>query len=467
MKKYNTLFVIILTMLFVTLMTWILPITYVNGEIITEARSQIGFVDLLTYPTFTFYNFINVFVYILVVGGFYGILSKTGAYRKLLDRIVKVVERKKILFTIITVLLLSMIVSITGFTYEFIIFAPFIISIVFMLGYDSITALLLVVGSVVTGIMGNTFSTIIFSSLSGQLPTLNMLDLIWFKVLMFFVTNAVLILNIIFYAKKHEANPVSENIFVPEKEKDSKIKVWPLVTILSITLVLVLLGTIDWDGSFKINFFVNFLEKYQSLTLFNYPVFKKVLGTFIAFGNWSYNELIVLLFFISLIIKFVYSVKLDELFDSAFAGIKNYVYCASVIMLAYGILIFTSNHPVLLALIKPLLLITDGFNSVTLSLGTLFSALFSTDFSFNQYAVLPFGYVAAYINDASVYGLCHLITTSMYGLAILIAPTSAILLFGLTTLKVSYLEWLKKIWKLFLELLVVAFVIFTIILLVI
>jgi uncharacterized ion transporter superfamily protein YfcC len=50
----------------------------------------------------------------------------------------------------------------------------------------------------------------------------------------------------------------------------------------------------------------------------------------------------------------------------------------------------------------------------------------------------------------------------MYGLTMLVAPTSLVLLATLSYLKITYKEWWKAIWKLALELFVILLVIFII-----
>lgn len=482
MKKYSTLFVVIFTVLLVTLLTWILPITYISGEFVTDARSPMGLVDLFTYPSFIIYNFIYILFYVLVVSALYAVLNKTGAYRQILDGIVKFLKGKEIIFLSIVVLLISVMVSFTGFTYEAILIFPFLFAIVLMLGYDKITAALVTLGPVITGIMGSTFSNIVsgqyLSLLNASSEVVAYTDLIWAKLAILVVTNAILVVNIIFYAKKHKTTIIGsifnqnkeekelDSIFIPRKTTEVRRK-WPLITILVITIIVIVMATINWTNAFKITWFTDAITWFNELKLFGYPVWSEVLGSLVAFGSWSYNEIMVWLFIVMLIIKFVYRVKFEELFDAVFDGMKNYFYAAIVMLLAYTVLITTSNHPVMLTILKPLLEITDGFNSVTLALSTFVSALFSTDFTFHNYTILPLTYVTTFINDTSVYALCGLITQSMNGLAMLIAPTSVVLLFNLSILKISYLEWLKNIWKLFLELLVVLFVIFTIILLII
>ena len=54
----------------------------------------------------------------------------------------------------------------------------------------------------------------------------------------------------------------------------------------------------------------------------------------------------------------------------------------------------------------------------------------------------------------------------MYGVTMLVAPTSVVLMTVLSYLGVSYKEWFKNIWKLLLELLVLMLIIFTILVLV-
>ena len=72
-------------------------------------------------------------------------------------------------------------------------------------------------------------------------------------------------------------------------------------------------------------------------------------------------------------------------------------------------------------------------------------------------------YVMSVITDTSAYPLVGFISQVMQGLALLIAPTSIVLLGVISYLKINYTEWVKNIWKFFLELFLVSFVLFIII----
>ena len=67
---------------------------------------------------------------------------------------------------------------------------------------------------------------------------------------------------------------------------------------------------------------------------------------------------------------------------------------------------------------------------------------------------------------ASDINASSLIVQTIYGLVMLIAPTSSLLMFGLSYYKINYTEWIKYIFKLFLYILIVLMAIFIIVVLI-
>ncbi len=540
MKKYHTLLVVAISILVVVLLTWIFPITYVNGEMIAGDRLQAGVFSTATYGLFTFYNFIYVFVGLLLVGGLYGILNKVPAYRVLLDRFVKHVKNHKVLYLILTVVVLSTMVAMTGLTFEMLVFLPFIAAIVLLLGYDKIIAAMVTVGSVSVGVIGSLFSKAIVGKLNSVLESTTYTDLIIPKAILLVVCSAVLILNIVLKAKKSEVKEtVEESFLVPKKVTGKGVKIWPLVTISVIGVVVMLLASIDWTGAFKVTFFTEALTKINSwpvlskyiiltvsvlVILYNVLTslykrkkeakkdqelmskcrkivtivfavigflallkimledvfkatnfmskaieaiklngvvdgftFEKLLGSVAAFGSWTYNDYMILIVLVGLAIKYAYHIKFSEVIDNVGEGFKKVLYGCLVVILSYTILILASSHPIGLTIIKPLLEATDGLNILLYPIATLFSALFNTDFAYYEYGVLNASYVATAYTGSGVLPLAEFITQTMYGFAMLIAPTSVVLLFTLSLLDIKYTTWLKKIIFVILELLLVIF----------
>ena len=540
MKKYHTLLVVAITVLVVLLLTWILPITYYSGELIAGDRVQAGIFSTATYGLYTFYNFIYVFVGLLLVGGLYGILNKVPAYRVLLDKVVKHVKEHKVLFLILTVVVLSAMVAMTGLTYEMLVFLPFIAAVVLLLGYDKLIAAMVTVGSVSVGIIGSLFSKAIVGKLNTVLEGTTYNDLIIPKAVLLVICAAVLIVNIILKARKSEVKEtVDESFLVPKKVVGKKVKVWPLATIAIIGTIVMILASIDWSGAFKVTFFADalttikswpVLSKYIILTisvlviLYNVltsiykkkkeakedkplmskcrkivtivfgvigflallkimleDVFKatdfmskaieaiklngvidgftfdKLLGTVVAFGSWSYNDYMILILLVCLAIKFSYHIKFSEVIENLGDGFKKVLYGCLVVILSYTVLILLSSHPIGLTILKPLLTATDGLNILLYPISTLFSALFNSDFAYYEYGVLNAAYVTTAYTGNGVLPLAEFITQTMYGFAMLIAPTSVVLLFTLSVLDIKYTTWLKKILFVILELLLVLF----------
>ena len=75
-------------------------------------------------------------------------------------------------------------------------------------------------------------------------------------------------------------------------------------------------------------------------------------------------------------------------------------------------------------------------------------------------------YVTTVVTDTTLYPILGVMTQAVYGLMMLVAPTSAVLVGVLSFLDIPYLQWLKHIWKLFVELLIVLVVLFLILVIV-
>ena len=74
MKKHNTSKVVLITMLVFLLLSWILPAAYYSGEYVDQGRVQMGLFDLFSYPLTSWSYFGYLALFIVLVGGFYGVL---------------------------------------------------------------------------------------------------------------------------------------------------------------------------------------------------------------------------------------------------------------------------------------------------------------------------------------------------------------------------------------------------------
>ena len=98
MKKNNVLSAIILVFFMYVVLSWIIPTGYFNdGTFISGSTAPLGIFDTIIYPLITATSsvFILTAIVILLIGGLYGVLNKTGAYGKLLDHLSKKLKGKE------------------------------------------------------------------------------------------------------------------------------------------------------------------------------------------------------------------------------------------------------------------------------------------------------------------------------------------------------------------------------------
>lgn len=546
MKKHNIIKVVLLTILLFVLLTWILPAASFSSEFYDQGRIQMGLFDLFNYPITALSYFGYIGLYIIIIGGFYGILYKIPAYRTLLDKIsTAFAKRSKVAIPVI-MLLLAVMVSICGLQLGLLVFFPFIASIILLMGYDKIVVALTLVGSTTIGIAGTTYAYNNVSILNSLLGT-ELDNSMGVKVLILVVGLALLIFNTLMYMKKvnvvkkdtkvvEEKTNKVESITIDEKEVEDEIveekvevkkttstakkstssskssskktngkksnkkksskssknnkaavtddevivvkksednddylvpngdskkhTVLPVACSLIALFIILVLAFIPWNHAFSILAMEDATNSVMDFQLFGFPIFAKLLGTFNTFGDWMISDMIVVMAVIILVLSLIYKLKVDDVFDGFIAGAKKAVAPALVAVLVYTVLVVVTYHPFQLTIYKAILTLTKGFNVFTATIVAILSSIFNADPAYAFQAVVP--YLTSLVTDSEVYPIIEVLFQSVYGFTMLFAPTSLVLMATLAYLGVSYKEWLKAIWKLLVELLVLLLILFTV-----
>lgn len=536
MKKHNIFKVVLITMFLLLVLSWILPAAYYSGEYVDQGRVQMGLFDLFNYPLTSLSYFGYIAFFIVLVGGFYGILYKIPAYRTFLDKIVSFAKGKEKIVLSVIIILFAVLTSICGVQFGLILFVPFVVSLILLMGYDKIVAAFVTVGSICVGLAGSTYA---YNNLTVLTSYFN-LDLkyqIGVRFVILLAGIALVIFNTLMYIKKSmidvkiekktvkkaedkieekvstksvektstkktasktnskssKANTKSkkstskssksrksdnkaalkdEDIivvretrndnsgYVPEKV-DTKHKVWPFVVTSILLFVLFVLAFITWgENGFGVKLFDEMTQKVQEFTLFKFPLFAKLLGTFNSFGNWAITDLFLPMALVILLLAIIYKVKLDDIIDGFIAGAKKALAPAVLVILIYTVLVIVTYHPFQLTIYKAILGLSKGFNIVTTLVVSILASFFNSDMSYSFQSIIP--YYSSVVTNVENYGIAGIIFQSMYGFTMLFAPTSVVLMATLSYLGVSYKEWLKNIWKLLLELFIVLLIVFII-----
>lgn len=467
MKKHSLFKVIAITIIVAVLLTWIFPITYFGYSLTEEARSQVGLFELFSMGPVVFYYFGSIIFYVLAIGGFYGVLYHIDGYRNLLDKIVEKFKGKENIFLIVVMTLFAIIASMAGITTGLLFLFPLIISIILLMGYNKQTAALVTIGSVAVGLIGTTVSATNINAIVGILG-LDFSSELLTKAIILVIGLVLLIFNTLSYAKKHKNIKEEKNddeLELPTS-KDSKKRSWPIVVIIDLILVIMILASISWDTVLGVNLFNDIHESVMNFKAGDFAIFAKLLGenNTVAFGKWTLIEYTLLVTLGAGIISLLYKKSLNKFIKAFYEGMKKAFKPALLIFFVYIVLVITATHPVLLAIFKPLLTATSGFNVFTMSIVAFISSIFNIETYYTASGVLP--YVTSIISDTSTYPLIAIVWQSMYGLATLVAPTSLVLIATLSYLNISFWQWLKASWKIILEILVALLLIFTILILI-
>ncbi len=494
MKKYfekHDLVKIALIVLFITvLFTWIFPECYFNnGELalanaekfgfmtLVDADYRLGIFDIVTYTFLSFYYFIDIFMFILMVGGFYKFIGSLRAYDAVTTSIAKMAKGKESAFAAITILIFTVLASVVINPLILLVFIPFILSVVAKLKIDRVSGVAIGFGGLLLGNLASMYSASVAGALVNAL-----------KVSYGFETIAVLLVGLAAYViftvltiarmnkqLKNKDAKVLEDVFITEFEekptlikkllkngkvkkvtkKTPKVNKMPFIVVSILTSIIIILAFLDWTNIFKVTLFTDIYNDITNATVGNIKIFYYLLGsvdlsgepTFTAFGSWSLFSVCSTLAIATFILKIMYRKKFSDVLDEYGAGVKAIGRAFAPFMVCYLVLEFS----VLFVRIPGILAWILGFgkNFFTLYLCSFVSSIFTVQFQYNV-SLLSTVYVA--YENVNVAALALQFSN---GLLAFFGPTSALLFFGLGLTGTRYSEWFKHIWKFVLAMLVI------------
>lgn len=472
-KNYGLLCGIIICALVYVVFSWIFPTaTITEGAIKVGAKNPIGLFGLGYFPTFTIDAFFKLGLSILAIGGFYGVMASTGVYIKLVDGLTEKVKKNSNLFIIILIIAFAVVNSLSGVPYALLITVPFFMAVVLKIGYSKLVAVASTVGAMLIGSLASTYgydvagigANVLGTSVGeGVLSRLILLALVTGLYVVFVVANTDKDVK----NSKKATEELEDDLFVGKKSKSKKSLV-PMIIFFALTVVIAIVSMYNWNNLLKIDIFEKFYEDIIAIKVGDFEIVKNLLGITSPFGYWSSYELVVILVFASLIIGWIYNLKINEIFTSFIEGSKKFLKPAFYITIANLVLVLmfssTTNSYILTWITDKLVGTSKDFNLLAVTSGSIIGGFFCNSFN---YLFSTIGQVFKLTYGAEYYAIILFIVQSIYGVLMLILPTSLFLVSGLTIMNVSYKEWIKYIWKFLLEVFVIIIVIAIILVLVV
>ena len=440
-KKFvfpNTYVIIILMMIVAVLLTWIIP----SGEF-ERVKDEVSKQSIIIPGTFKYIenNPISLFkipVYIMkglakasdivflviIVGGAFNIIIETGMFQSFAGRLTKIFSNKEVLIIPVFSTIFALACTTMGVN-TFIGFAPIAVIIARSIGYDAIVGVSMVaLGGAIGFSTGtfNPFTTGVAQSLAG-LPIFSGLGYRFVCLVVFLIVTNI---YIIWYAKKIKANPESSVVYEMEQE-NKKIEVSE--------------------------------KQHDKIEGRHYLVLLIVMACFVllVYGSqnwkWKLQENAAMFIWMGVLSGFAYGFGPSKIAEEFTKGTKKLVYGALMIGMANGISLILTDGKILDTTVQYL-----GGLLVTLPSYLQAAGMFLMQLLINGLITSGSGQAAAtmpiMLPVADIIGITKQTTVLAFnfgdGLSNYILPTSSALMGFIAMVGISYSNWMKFMWKLFL-----------------
>lgn len=481
-SSFTVLFLIIVA---IAILTWFIPAgsydTDDAGNIIAgtyhtvESHPQ-GIWEVFMSPvkgmlgTDTTPGAIEVSLFIMVVGGFLGVVTKTGALDAGIASIVKAYKGKEKKLIPVLMLIFAIGGTTFGMGEETLAFYPLILPVMVGVGFDTLVAVAIVLVGSQIGVLASTvnpFATGVASQALGISPGEG---IIW-RLILFIVLYAASTFYVYRYALKVEKDPdasfVAEQkeknidhfkIHESQKELDARQK--NVMILFALTFFIMILGLVPWTS---LNQNWTFFERFNSF-LVDIPVVGSLLGAgMVPLGEWYFQEITMLFFLMAVIIGLLYRLPEGEIVDAFMDGAKDLLSVALVVAIARGIQVVMNDGMITATVLH---WGEEGLSGLSPVFFTILTYIFYIPMSF----LIPStsGLAAATMGIMGPLGGFsgvpqHLVITayqSASGIINLITPTSGVVMGALAIARIDLSTW----WKFMAKLIALVFILTCVIL---
>lgn len=443
-EKYDLLKVSGIMVLISVLLTWIVPYGYFQGaELVKQDITRIGLTNFMQYGLLGIYYFTVLVTFLFVLGGFYQVLNRTTGYQSLVGDLTNKLKGKELPFVLISSLVFAVANAFTNEYFPLIVFIPFVIQILSNLKVDKISAFNATFGGLLVGTIGSIYSAKIVGYINTTLST-SYTTGIASKIILFVAAYVVLSIFTALRMKNVKKTAKEEyDMFTPatseQVTRTSKVATIVFACLLFATTIIAYL---PWE-TMGVTIFSDATKWVNDLSIADVPIISYIFGDFVAFGSWDIFTIQFVMLALTLIIHWFGRVSLDEVFESYGEGFKSMSKVVITLLFVYAILIFSVMYPVVPTIVNAICNVTKNFNAFFVYIASLIASLFGVEMQYVTSLIGTF-FAGAYAKHAATIAI---ILQSAFGIVSFVAPSSAILMIGLSFLDIKYADWCKFIWK--------------------
>jgi uncharacterized ion transporter superfamily protein YfcC len=444
-KMPHTILIVLSILVIFLVLTWIIPAGEFNrqdfngrqvvvpGTFHYVDKNPQGLLEFFTAPIKGMISAAQIIAFILLIGGAFGILNRTGAINAGLGNILGITQRKPHLKKFIIPIMMFLF-SVAGATFgmceEVMVFILITIPLAIAMGYDSLTGIAIPFIGAASGFAGafsNPFTIGIAQGIS-EIPIFSGWE---YRIIVWLVVATVAITFVMLYARKIEKNPSRSLVYEIDRARD-------------------LTTQSDED--------LNFTPKRKlALLIFLAAIVMLIVG--VNVWDWYINEIAGLFIAMGLLIAIISGLPSNTCVAAFIEGARDMMTAALVVGLTRGMLIIATEGKIIDTILNGIAGIAGHFPKV-ISVQLMF--LFQTMMNF----FVPSGSGQAALTMPLMAPLSDLIgitrQTSVLayqlgdGLFTNIFPTSGVTMGILAIGKIPYDKWLKFMAPLSIAFLVIA-----------
>ena len=435
--------ILFLLLILVAASTWVIPAgsydrtgeeeTPVAGTYQTVEQNPQGAGDVILASFQGFYDAVDVALFILMVGGFLGVVMKTGAIDAGVSNVIRILNGKEILLIPVLMILFSLGGTSFGMWEETMAFYPLLIPVFLSAGYDPLVGISVVLLGSGAGVLASTvnpFATGIASGFAG----VSLGDGLVVRLIMLILFDGIAIWYVMAYARKVRNHPEKSLVAgfsrrvaarkggdVPMLTTRRKL----VLTLFAIVFLIMIYGVIPFDE----------------------------IGLPLPTLGWWFPELSGLFFIGGLVIGLAYGLGEVDTVDAFVAGAADLVGVGFIIGISRGITVLMDNGRITDTVLYWGEQALEGTGSVAfiLLVYLIYLPLSVLIPSSSGLATLSVPILAPLGQFAEIGG--DLIVTafqSASGLVNIVTPTAAVVMGGLALGDVPYDRWVRFVWKLIL-----------------
>lgn len=476
--KMPTAFTILFVLIFIAaIFTYIVPAgTYdYDNEIpvagsyhLVDAEPQ-GLWDVFQAPIKGFKSALDVALFILILGGFLGVVFETKAIDSALGSILKKLNGKEKYLIPILMIFFAIGGTTYGMAEETIAFYPLIIPIILASGYDLVTVIMIVFLGSGVGVLGglvDPFAVGIASELAG----ISIGEGIEFRAIILMLGSIWAITFTMRYASKVKSDPTKSITYDLNQNLVSKFKSFDsneviemtkkrivVLTIFILTFAIMIISVIPWQYKFGIDFFANL-----HASLIKMPVFKFIFGSMLPLGDWFFVEMSVLFLISAIIIGVFYRFSESKIVDLFMIGAKDLLSVALILGVARGISVILNDGMIIGTILHAGEIALTNVNKGVFAFGTylLYIPLTFLIPSTSGLATASMPIIAPLADFAGV-GREVVVMAFQSGAQTMnfMSPTQSVLIGALAITGVPYSRWLKAIRPFLLGIIAIIFIV--------